>query len=142
VNLLVGTLLLFAGGALAGGPLGGLLWVLAFLALASELLRRLTPGAPRREEPEGRRPWRGPISLDEVLIREELLPLALDPAATAELVDAARAFGAERGLDPLVVARAIAEAVEGEPLDLEMLGWPLRPGLDRAGRIAELRSRA
>lgn len=137
---LTGALLLFIGGAIVGGFAGTLLLVLSFLALAGALLALLSPihRAPERVRSTV---WEGPRSLDELLVREEIGALGLDAPASEELAGAARALARERGVDPLAAARAIAEAVAGDPRDLALLGWPLREGLSRGERILELRSR-
>jgi hypothetical protein len=138
VSVLLGALFLFSAGAFLGGGAATLLWALSFLALASELLARLSPRRPASRPRTERR--RGPISLDEVLIREELAPLGLEQAALDDLTAAAQAFGRARGIDPLAVARAMGGAIEGESEELALLGWVLPPGLGRAAIVMELRA--
>jgi len=144
VRLALGALLLFIIGALIDGPLLTLCWTLALLALASELLRRLKGGAAVdttgvRSTRAGRR---GPISIDDLMIFEELDQINLDPLVRDDLAAAARALGRERGLDPVAAAAAIVAAIEGEPEDLAMLGWELPPGLGRYDLIELLRARS
>jgi hypothetical protein len=141
MSALVGATILFAVGALIGGVAGTLLWVCAFLALAAELLRLVSPSERRAVAERAKREWRGTTSLDELLVLDEIRLLTLDPAATEELAAIATRFARERGIDPLAVARAMVDAVEGELDALSSLGWRLRDGLSRAERILELRSR-